>query len=84
MIACRSELDVILLILHAVTRSHKLNDRDHQGLIDGTADPEQRLPRYFAKAGFVDTDPKKTKKDGAGKANWQVERSANLASLTHP
>jgi len=53
-----------------VTRSHKLNDRDHQGIIDGTADAEQRLPRYFAKAGHVDADPKKTKKDGAGKANW--------------
>lgn len=46
----------------AVTRSHKLNDRDHAG--------EEHLPRYFAKNGFVDADPKKTKKDGGGKANW--------------
>ncbi|KAK2782158.1 hypothetical protein FQN53_000182, partial [Emmonsiellopsis sp. PD_33] len=52
------------------TRSHKLNDRDHVGLADGTAGPEEHLPRYFAKAGHVDADPKKTKKDGGGKGNW--------------
>ncbi|KAI9805569.1 MAG: hypothetical protein M1825_000820 [Sarcosagium campestre] len=54
----------------SVTRSHKLNDRDHVGLADGTAGPEEHLPRYFAKAGHVESDPKKTKKDGAGKGNW--------------
>ncbi|EEP80845.1 conserved hypothetical protein [Uncinocarpus reesii 1704] len=48
-----------------VTRSHKLNDRDHSG--------EEPLPRYFAKSGFLDADPKKTKKDGGGKANWGRE-----------
>ncbi|KZF25629.1 hypothetical protein L228DRAFT_80199 [Xylona heveae TC161] len=53
-----------------MTRSHKLNDRDHAALADGSAAPEERLPRYFAKSGFVDTDPKKTKKDGGGKGNW--------------
>ncbi|KAF2840577.1 hypothetical protein M501DRAFT_930935, partial [Patellaria atrata CBS 101060] len=53
-----------------VTRSHKANDRDHAGLVDGTAEPEQHLPRYFAKHGHVDQDPKKTKKDGSGKGNW--------------
>lgn len=54
----------------AVTRSHKLNDRDHAGLADGSAPAEAHLPRYFAKTGHVDADPKKTKKDGGGKANW--------------
>jgi len=53
-----------------MTRSHKLNDRDHAGLADGTAAPEEHLPRYFAKSGHVDADPKKTKKDGGGKGNW--------------
>jgi len=56
-----------------MTRSHKANDRDHAGLIDGTAEPEQHLPRYFAKSGHVDADPKKTKKDGSGKGNWGRE-----------
>jgi hypothetical protein len=53
-----------------VTRSHKLNDRDHAGLADGTASAEEHLPRYFAKAGHVDADPKKTKKNGGGRGNW--------------
>jgi len=53
-----------------MTRSHKLNDRDHAGIADGTAAPEEHLPRYFAKSGHVDADPKKTKKDGGGKGNW--------------
>ncbi|KAI9751563.1 MAG: hypothetical protein M4579_006018 [Chaenotheca gracillima] len=53
-----------------LTRSHKVNDRDHSGLADGSAAPEEHLPRYFAKSGHVDADPKKTKKDGGGKGNW--------------
>lgn len=53
-----------------MTRSHKQNDRDHAGLADGTAAPEEHLPRYFAKNGFIDADPKKTKKNGGGKGNW--------------
>lgn len=53
-----------------VTRSHKANDRDHKGLADGTALPVEHLPRYFAKSGYADADPKKIKKDGAGKGNW--------------
>lgn len=48
----------------------KFNDKDHAGLADGTAAPEEHLPRYFAKHGPVGTDPKKTKKNGAGKGNW--------------
>jgi hypothetical protein len=53
-----------------VTRSHKLNDRDHAGLADGSAAAEEHLPRYFAKSGHVDADRNKTKKDGGGKGNW--------------
>lgn len=53
-----------------MTRSHKQNDRDHAGLADGTADDIQHLPRYFAKSGHIDTDPKKVKKEGGGKGNW--------------
>lgn len=55
-----------------VTRSHKLNDRDHSGQHDLNGQPESHLPRYFAKTGPVDADPKKTKKDGGGKGNWYV------------
>lgn len=51
-------------------KSHKFNDRDHAGLADGTALPAEHLPRYFAKSGHVDADPKKTKKNGAGKGGW--------------
>jgi hypothetical protein len=60
-----------------VTRSHKANDRDHKGLADGTAAPQEYLPKYFAKSGYADVDPKKIKKDGGGKGNWYV-----LLSLT--
>ncbi|KAK2731631.1 hypothetical protein FQN57_003268 [Myotisia sp. PD_48] len=56
--------------LSAVTRSHKLNDRDHSGATEATAGSPEHLPRYFAKSGHVDADPKKTKKDGGGKGNW--------------
>ncbi|KAJ5683191.1 hypothetical protein N7462_006356 [Penicillium macrosclerotiorum] len=51
-----------------VTRSHKLNDRDH--LPDGMMATRDPLPRYFAKSGPTDADPRKTKKDGGGKRNW--------------
>lgn len=53
-----------------MTRSHKFNDKDHAGLADGTAAPSEHLPRYFAKHGHVNEDPKKTKKNGGGKGNW--------------
>lgn len=53
-----------------VTRTEKHNDRNHSGLADGTASHEDHLPRYFAKSGPVDMDPKKVKKEGAGKGNW--------------
>jgi hypothetical protein len=53
-----------------VTRSHKLGDRDHAGIADGTAEREARLPKYFGKAGHANSDPTKTKKGGSGKGNW--------------
>ncbi|RDL37934.1 uncharacterized protein BP5553_05367 [Venustampulla echinocandica] len=56
-----------------VGKTHKFNDRDHAGLADGTALPIEHLPRYFAKHGHADVDPKKTKKNGAGKGGWGVE-----------
>ncbi|KAH0370998.1 hypothetical protein KCU65_g2198, partial [Aureobasidium melanogenum] len=55
----------------SMTRSHKLNDRDHVGLANGTALPEEHLPRYFAKSGFnANNDPNRVKKSGNGKGNW--------------
>ena len=56
--------------LVTVTRSNKANDRNHTGIADGTATAEDRLPRYFAKSGHVDADPKGVKKQGGGKGNW--------------
>jgi hypothetical protein len=53
-----------------VTRTNKGNDRNHSAIADGTALPEERLPRYFAKHGHVDADPKAVKKQGGGKGNW--------------
>jgi hypothetical protein len=62
----------MLINCFTVTRSHKHNDRDHVGLADGTAAAEEHLPRYFAKAGHTDSDPKKVKKEGGGKGNWSA------------
>lgn len=55
-----------------VTRSHKLNDRDHHHTVpaEGTGAANDHLPRFFAKNGPVAADPNKTKKNGAGKGNW--------------
>jgi len=50
-----------------VTRSHKYGDRDFSG--EQEVVPEQ-LPRFFAKSGHVDVDPKSVKKNGGGKGNW--------------
>ena len=52
-----------------MTRSHKANDRDHRAIAEG-APAQEFLPKYFAKHGFTDADPKKTKKNGGGKGNW--------------
>lgn len=56
--------------LRKVTRTNKANDRDHKGLADGTAAPIEHLPRFFAKSGYADADPKKIKKNGCGQGNW--------------
>lgn len=53
-----------------MTRSHKFNDKDHAAIAEGSAVPQDNLPHYFAKNGFVGVDPKKTKKNGGGKGNW--------------
>ncbi|MCJ1225139.1 hypothetical protein MMC12_001788 [Toensbergia leucococca] len=55
---------------NSLNRWSSINDRDHVGLADGTAAAEEHLPRYFAKSGHVDSDPKKVKKEGGGKGNW--------------
>ena len=64
---CRSQ---VLTRCTVMTRSNKANDRNHAGLADGTALPEDRLPRYFAKHGFADADPTSVKKAGGGRGNW--------------
>ena len=53
-----------------VTRSNKANDRNHAALADGSAVPEDHLPRYFAKSGYADADPTSVKKSGGGRGNW--------------
>jgi hypothetical protein len=81
-----------------MTRSHKANDRDHKGIAEGTALPVENLPRFFAKSGYADVDPKKIKKDGGGKGNWggfgeevidedfsftNARRRSNSSSISH-
>lgn len=56
--------------MSVVTRSHKFNDKDHAGLAEGTVLPHDNVPKFFAKNGFEGVNPKKTKKDGAGRGNW--------------
>ncbi|KAI1085318.1 hypothetical protein F5B20DRAFT_139866 [Whalleya microplaca] len=53
-----------------MTRSHKYNDKNHAAIAEGTAVPQDNAPKFFAKNGFEGVDPKKTKKNGAGKGNW--------------
>jgi len=43
---------------------------------------QQHLPRYFAKSGHVDVDPKKTKKNGAGKGGWSAYSQLLISSCT--
>ncbi|KAB8606229.1 hypothetical protein FH972_025859 [Carpinus fangiana] len=50
-----------------ILRTHKYNERDHHH--PGSV-PEEHLPKFFAKSGYVDVAPGKTKKDGGGKGNW--------------
>ncbi|KAK7749199.1 hypothetical protein SLS62_008381 [Diatrype stigma] len=53
-----------------MTRSHKFNDKAHAAIAEGTALPQDHVPKFFGKHGFEGVDPKKTKKNGGGKANW--------------
>lgn len=62
------KIDIIITYLATVTRSHKLNDRDHPA--EDMMGSRDHIPRYFAKSGPTDADPRKTKKDGGGKGNW--------------
>lgn len=81
-----------------MTRTNKANNRDHKGLADGTAAPTEYLPRFFAKSGHPDADPKKIKKDGCGRGNWgtfgddvadqhfrfaNTRRRSNSSTLSH-
>ncbi|KAI9369978.1 hypothetical protein BJX61DRAFT_535991 [Aspergillus egyptiacus] len=54
----------------AVTRSHKVNDREHTAVQNGALTPKEHVPCYFGKSGPVDADPRKTKKNGGGRGNW--------------
>ncbi|KAK3671892.1 hypothetical protein LTR78_008258 [Recurvomyces mirabilis] len=58
------------MAMPSMTRTKKTGDRDHVGLANGTAAPEEHLPRYFGKAGYSGNDPATTKKQGGGKGNW--------------
>nr|OQO22335.1 hypothetical protein B0A51_08423 [Rachicladosporium sp. CCFEE 5018] len=62
----------------AMTRTHKVTDRDHVGLANGTAAAEEHLPRYFGKAGRSGDDPAGTKKQGNGKGNWGKDGMSEL------
>lgn len=61
---------ILIQYRHPVGKTNKFNDRNYAGLADGTATAEDHLPRYFAKSGYVDNDPKKMKKNGGGKGGW--------------
>ncbi|PYI10401.1 hypothetical protein BO78DRAFT_306040 [Aspergillus sclerotiicarbonarius CBS 121057] len=69
-IACALLQPLVSSLTAPVTRSHKINDQDHSGSQEGAALLQENIPRYFAKSGPVDADPRKTKKDGGGKRNW--------------
>ncbi|KAK3722644.1 hypothetical protein LTR37_002214 [Vermiconidia calcicola] len=77
---CLSEPVIVSKDLESprVTRTHKGNDRDHVGLANGTAAPEEHLPRYFAKSGYAGENPSNTKKQGSGKGNWGREGVSEL------
>ncbi|KAF2672621.1 hypothetical protein BT63DRAFT_409725 [Microthyrium microscopicum] len=45
----------------------RYTDRDYSNE-DG--EHVQHMPKFFAKSGFADADPKKIKKEGGGKGNW--------------
>ncbi|KAK6351769.1 hypothetical protein TWF718_004915 [Orbilia javanica] len=53
-----------------MTRTNKANDIPHNNPEVASLMTEAHYPKFFAKSGFVDTAPSKTKKDGGGKGNW--------------
>ncbi|KAK6510035.1 hypothetical protein TWF481_004748 [Arthrobotrys musiformis] len=53
-----------------MTRTTKANDIPHNNPEVASFMTEAHYPKFFAKSGFVDTAPSKTKKDGGGKGNW--------------
>ncbi|KXT04202.1 hypothetical protein AC578_123 [Pseudocercospora eumusae] len=66
-----------------MTRTHKATDRDHAGLANGTAAPEEHLPRYFAKEGFSGSNPQSVKKQGGGKGNWGQAGTSELEDYNY-
>ncbi|KAF3924270.1 hypothetical protein ABW21_db0205562 [Orbilia brochopaga] len=53
-----------------MTRTTKANDIPHNNPDAAILMVDSNVPKFFAKNGFVDTAPSKTKKDGGGKGNW--------------
>ncbi|KAK6339034.1 hypothetical protein TWF696_009830 [Orbilia brochopaga] len=53
-----------------MTRTTKANDIPHNNPEAAILMVDSNVPKFFAKNGFVDTAPTKTKKDGGGKGNW--------------
>lgn len=72
--------DTDICVPFPVTRTNKANNRDYKGLAEGTAHPSEHLPRFFAKSGYADVDPKKIKKDGCGRGNWYAPFKIPISS----
>jgi len=53
-----------------MTRTNKANDIPHNNPDAAIMMTDNQYPKFFAKSGFVDVAPSKTKKDGGGKGNW--------------
>ncbi|USW58768.1 hypothetical protein Slin15195_G120870 [Septoria linicola] len=66
-----------------VTRTQKANNRDHVGLANGTAAPEEHLPRYFGKSGHDGVSPTSVKKSGQGRGNWGTPGYTELDDLPY-
>jgi len=66
-----------------MTRTRRVGDRDHVGLANGTAAPEEHLPRFFGKANYTDTAPTISKKQGGGKGNWGTPGMSELEDMTY-
>jgi len=66
-----------------MTRTRRVGDRDHVGLANGTAAPEEHLPRFFGKANYTDTAPSVSKKQGGGKGNWGTLGMSELEDMAY-